>query len=49
MERYQLEEYVNVICSMSKESLVKERRELYELINGDIFFALKEWPEGCFG
>ena len=30
---------------LSKQEIIAERRELFQIINGDAFFPLKWWPE----
>lgn len=40
-----LEAYRSKFRLLSKQEIIAERRELFQIINGDAFFPLKWWPE----
>ena len=40
-----LEAYRSKFRLLSKQEIIAERRELFQIINGDAFFPLKFWPE----
>ena len=40
-----LEAYRSKFRLLTKQEIIAERRELFQIINGDAFFPLKWWPE----
>lgn len=39
-----LEWYLSTLCYFTLQGVVERRMELFKIINGDVFFPLKEWP-----
>lgn len=44
-KKEELFEYANVLFSINIVELRQKRRELLELINGDLFYQLHQWPQ----
>jgi hypothetical protein len=44
MNEEELKVYVSFMQSLHKEVLTKERLELFRLINGELFYPMREWP-----
>lgn len=44
MEREEIVHYADFFLSLDRESILKKRRELFSLIDGDTFYPLRSWP-----
>lgn len=44
MDRNDMSSYGKFIFNLPKDQYVKERRNLFSLINGELFYPLREWP-----
>lgn len=45
MDTAELLAYLNFISMLSNAGFLQERRKLFHLINGEVFYALRQWPE----
>ena len=39
-----LDWYLSTMCYSTLQEVVERRTKLFQIINGDVFFPLKEWP-----